>query len=97
MALVDFYQFVNEKSAVDAAKAVDAGEKYPKAGIDVGDGIHIKPPFVTQRYSDVIKISAIEYVYLKTTDSEKYLKDLVVPIVKKDYETDIGAATKIIY
>lgn len=95
MALVDFYQFATEKDAVDAAMQVDAGEGYPKVGVNVGGGIHVEPPFVTQRHAEVIQIHATAYLYPKTADTDRHLKNIPAPIVQKDYETDLATATRI--
>jgi len=51
---MDAYVFASQAAAQACADAVDAQLGYPKAGTNVGSGVHVAPAFVTQTYQTVI-------------------------------------------
>lgn len=48
------YVFSNQSSANQLGPIVDGNQGYPKAGFNIGGGVHVVPLFVTQRYADVL-------------------------------------------
>jgi hypothetical protein len=46
-----FYVLAIEATAASLQASVDAEQGYPKAGVNVGGGIHMSGPFVTQTHA----------------------------------------------
>ena len=49
-----YYVFTDQTKANALPPIVDARQGYPKAGVNVGGGIHVTPTFVTQTYAQVL-------------------------------------------
>jgi hypothetical protein len=66
---VNAYIFSTQAGAQACQTAVDSALGYPKVGIEVGGGIHVKDPntggpFVTQTYAQVLKHPTLpQYAY----------------------------------
>jgi hypothetical protein len=52
---MDAYVFSSLAAAQACQTAVDAAQGFPRAGVNVGGGAHVEPPFVTQTYQTVIQ------------------------------------------
>jgi hypothetical protein len=69
------YVYATQLAAQACGTAVDTSVGYPKAGINVGGGIHVTPPFVTQTHFVAFKHPTLtEWAYLSDSVTDPILQ-----------------------